>query len=81
MATPKKKVEAAPAATGKVTIADLAVTLKTEARILRAFIRSQGIKAPETKQEGFGPRAKYEWDAGSPELKKILAAWTEATKE
>lgn len=65
---------------GKVTVAVLAEQLEVDARVLRQFIRAQGFKAPEVKQEGFGPRAKYEWDADSKDLKQIVKAWEEAQK-
>lgn len=63
---------------GKITVAALAQKFEVEARVLRQFIRAQGFKAPETKQEGFGPRAKYEWEADSKELKAIITAWETA---
>ena len=57
-----------------ITIKDLAEQYELEPRQLRAFIRSLGIRAPEIKQEGFGPRAKYEWAEDSKELKQIVTA-------
>lgn len=73
----EKKTKKAAAEVEKITVADLSEQLGTDARTLRQFIRGLGLKAPEVKQEGFGPRAKYEWDADSKELKQILKAWDE----
>ncbi len=58
----------------KVTIAQLAEEFKIKPQKLRALIREAGFKAPETGVVGFGPKAKYEWDAGSDELKKVKKA-------
>lgn len=77
--TDKKTVEAKNNG-DKITVAQLAEQLEVEARVLRQFIRAQGFKAPEVKQEGFGPRAKYEWDADSKDLKAILKAWEDTQK-
>jgi hypothetical protein len=76
-AAKEKKKDAVEKASngGKITVGMLSEQLGVEPRILRQFIRAQGFKAPEVKQEGFGPRAKYEWDADSKELKTIIKAW------
>ncbi len=58
----------------KVTIAMLAEEYDMRPQKLRALIREAGFKAPATGVEGFGPKAKYEWDEGSDELKKVRKA-------
>jgi len=73
----KNKPVAAPTKAKEVTtvkIADIAAKYELEPRQLRAFIRTLGIRAPEVKQEGFGPRARYEWLSDSKELKQIIDA-------
>lgn len=64
---------------GKVTVKHLAEEFGTEGRIVRAFIRSLGMKAPEadTPEGTFGPRNKYEWDHDHKDLAKIRKAWAE----
>ena len=71
-----KKEKKATAATGTVTIKMLCEEYQVEAKDLRALIRKEGFKAPEIpRQKGeFGPRAKYEWAADSPDLAKIRKA-------
>jgi len=64
----------------KVTIAQLAEEYDVRPQKLRALIREAGFKAPATNIEGFGPKAKYEWDDGSDELKKIRKAIEAALK-
>lgn len=55
-----------------VTVADLADEFGIDGRKIRMAIRASGRKAPEVKdQEGFGPRARYEWKSNSKELKEI----------
>lgn len=78
----EKKVKAA-SDDGIVTVADLAEEFGVEARVVRAFIRSLGFKAPavEGTEGKFGPRAKYEWDADSKELAQIRKAWKEKQEE
>lgn len=58
-----------------VTIKDLCAEFEIEAKDLRALLRANGFKAPEIAREPgvFGPKAKYEWAEGSPEIKKIRA--------
>ena len=74
MATKKEK--ATTKAAGTVTIKMLCEEYQVEAKDLRALIRKEGFKAPEIpRQKGeFGPRAKYEWPADSPDLAKIRKA-------
>lgn len=57
----------------KVTIKDLCLEYGVEGKDLRALLRANGFKAPEIAREPgvFGPKAKYEWDADSADLKKI----------
>jgi len=69
----KKKTEAKV-----ITIKELAEEFGAEAKDVRAFIRSLGMKAPATGQEGFGPKAKYEWAEDSKDLAKIRKAWNES---
>ena len=73
-----KEVKEAKASGKIVTIKDLCEEYEVDPRKLRAFLRSKGFNAPEIKQEGFGPRSKYEWDEKSPELKKIRALINES---
>ena len=78
MATKKEKatLKVTTPATGTVTIKMLCEEYQVEAKDLRALIRKEGFKAPEIpRQKGeFGPRAKYEWAADSPDLAKIRKA-------
>ena len=71
-----KKEKKATVATGTVTIKMLCEEYNVEAKDLRALIRKEGFKAPEIPREKgeFGPRAKYEWAADSPDLAKIRKA-------
>jgi len=71
----------AKAETKTITVKELAEEFGVEAKDVRAFIRSLGFKAPATNQEGFGPKAKYEWEEESKELEKIRKAWKEVKKE
>ncbi len=64
---------------GKVTVTQLAEEYGMRPQKLRALIREAGFKAPATGVEGFGPKAKYEWDEGSPELAKVKKAIEAAT--
>lgn len=62
-----------------VTISDLAEEFGIEGRKVRIVIRGLGIRAPEVKdREGFGPRAKYAFEEGTDQLKKVRAALKEA---
>lgn len=84
MAKEKKEKKAkAASADGVVTVADLAEEFGVEPRVVRAFIRGLGFKAPavENTEGKFGPRAKYEWDADSKELAQIRKAWKEKEEE
>lgn len=67
------KAKATVAEAAKVTIKDLCEEYKVEAKDVRALLRANGFKAPEvTREPGvFGPKAKYEWAADSPELAKV----------
>ncbi len=71
-----KKSKEAKAETkgGKITIAQLAEEYGMRPQKLRALIREAGFKAPATGVQGFGPKAKYEWDEGSAELNKVRKA-------
>lgn len=58
-----------------VTIADLAEEYGLEGKDIRALARKIGLKAtPLEKTEGFGPKAKYQWDAESEELADLRKA-------
>ena len=62
-----------------VTVSDLAEETGMEGRKIRMVIRGLGMKAPAIEgQEGFGPRAKYEWKEGDKDLKKIRKAIEDA---
>ena len=64
-----------------ITVADLAEEYGMEGRKIRMLIRGSGRKAPAVEgQEGFGPRAKYEWKSNSKELKEVRKLITEAQK-
>lgn len=55
-----------------VNITMLSEQYGVEGKKVRQALRGAGMKAPEIKGvEGFGPRAKYEWAAGSKELKEV----------
>jgi hypothetical protein len=65
-----------------ITVKELAEEFNLEPRQLRVFLRGQGLKAPEVDNGGkFGPKAKYEWAEGSPELKTIREKIKEAMTE
>lgn len=73
----EKVVKASQENPNIVTVADLAEEFGLPASRLRAILRRAGLRAPETDVVGFGPKAKYEWAAGSKELgqvKKLLSA-------
>ena len=57
-----------------VTVKDLSTKFGIAAREVRILIRGLGFKAPTVTQDGFGPRAKYEWPTGNADLAKIEAA-------
>jgi hypothetical protein len=57
---------------GVITISDLAAQFGLEGRKLRAFLRANGYSAPKLDSQGFGPKAKYEWQEGSEEHKKVV---------
>src|SRR5690606_29729149 len=55
----------------KIRITDLAEDVGLAGRTIRQVLRKAGLKAPETGNEGFGPRARYEWTEGSEELEQV----------
>ena len=57
-----------------VTIADLAAEYELVGKEVRAVARKIGLKATPCEQEGFGPKSKYQWDAGSEELADLRKA-------
>ena len=57
-----------------VTIADLAAEYELEGKEVRAVARKIGLKATPCEQDGFGPKAKYQWDADSEELADLRKA-------
>lgn len=76
MAKAKNAKKAAAAAT--VTVKDLEQEFGLPGKVIRQVIRTKvGLRAPAIEQEGFGPRAKYEWEEGSKELAKVRAALEE----
>lgn len=83
MAKKNKPTETAtPASTEKVTLKDLEKEFGLEGRIIRAFIRKLGFKAPAVEGAvGFGPKAKYEWAADSADLATIRKAIKESITE
>lgn len=70
-------------ANDKVTIKTLSEEYGVEGSDIRALLRANGLKAPEVKREPgtFGPKAKYEWDKDSADLKKIRAIIEAAGQE
>lgn len=69
-----------------VTVKDLAEEFDLASAVVRRVLRAEGLRAPQIPDnEGkFGPRAKYEWQEGSEELKqvrKILAEYMEPSEE
>lgn len=54
-----------------VGITDLEKEFGLPGRTIRQVLRKAGLKAPETGNEGFGPRARYEWTEGSEELQHV----------
>lgn len=57
-----------------VTIADLAEEYGLEGKDIRALARKIGLKATPCEQDGFGPKAKYQWDSKSEELADLRKA-------
>lgn len=64
-----------------IRVTDLAEEFGIPPNKVRMFVRSLGLKAPETNIEGFGPKTKYEWEEGSKELKLIREAWSQYQEE
>ena len=69
-----------------VMVKDLAEEFDLTPSVIRRVLRAAGLRAPQiSDNEGkFGPRAKYEWQEGSEELKKvrkILAEYVESLEE
>ncbi len=69
-----------------VTVKDLAEEFDLASAVIRKVLRAAGLRAPQIPDnEGkFGPRAKYEWQEGSEELKtvrEILAEYVESPEE
>lgn len=69
-----------------ITVKDLAEEFDLTPSVIRRILRAAGLRAPQIPDnEGkFGPRAKYEWQEGSEELKqvrKILAEYVESLGE
>src|SRR3990167_6139629 len=48
-----------------ITVKDLEDEFNLDGKKIRGIIRSLGFKAPATKTEGFGAKAKYEWASDS----------------
>jgi len=61
----------------KIRITDLEKEFGLQARTIRQVLRKAGLKAPETGNEGFGPRARYEWTEGSEELQQVRSVLKE----
>ncbi len=69
-----------------VTVKDLAEEFGLTPSVIRRALRAAGLRAPQISDNGgkFGPRAKYEWQEGSKELKQvreILAEYVEPSEE
>ena len=69
-----------------ITVKDLEEEFNLISSVIRRILRAAGLKAtqiPDNKGK-FGPRAKYEWQEGSEELKqvrKILAEYVGSYEE
>lgn len=68
-----------------VTVRDLAEEFDLTPSVIRRALRAAGLRASQIPDnEGkFGPRAKYEWQEGSEELKtarKILGEYVESSE-
>lgn len=82
----KKKVNEVKEVIRIITVKDLAEEFGLTPSEIRRTLRAAGLRAPQIPDnEGkFGPRAKYEWQEGSEELKqvrKILAEYGEPSEE
>lgn len=69
-----------------IMVKDLAEEFDLTPSVIRRILRAAGLRAPQIPDnEGrFGPRAKYEWQEGSEELKqvrKILGEYVESSEE
>ena len=69
-----------------ITVKNLAEEFDLDSGVIRRVLRAAGLRAPQIPDnEGkFGPRAKYEWQEGSEELKtarKILGEYVEPSVE
>lgn len=69
-----------------ITVKDLAEEFDLAPAVIRRVLRAAGLRAPQIPEnEGkFGPRAKYEWEEGSEDLKevrKILSEYVGSLKE
>lgn len=69
-----------------ITVKDLVGEFDLTPSVIRRTLRSAGLRAPQITDNGgkFGPRAKYEWQEGSEELRKvrkILAEYGESPEE
>lgn len=60
-----------------VTINDLIEEYGMDGKKIRRIVRALGYKAPSTQTQGFGAKARYEFEVDSPILKKIRAALAE----
>lgn len=56
-----------------ITVKDLEEEFGLTSSVIRRILRASGLKATQIPDnEGkFGPRAKYEWQEGSEELKQV----------
>lgn len=66
-----------------ITVKNLAEEFDLTPRVIRRVLREAGLRAPQIPDnEGkFGPRAKYEWEEGSEELKKVRKILAEYVEE
>lgn len=64
----KGSVGQAVAAPVVITVKELAEEFGIDGRVARVYLRKAGLRAPAVESEGFGPRSKYQWDEGSPEI-------------
>ena len=60
-----------------VTINDLIERYGMDGKKIRRIVRNCGYKAPETHTQGFGAKARYEFDPNSKVYKDIISALDE----
>lgn len=56
-----------------ITVKDLVEEFSLPSAVIRRVLRAAGFRAPQVSENAnkFGPRAKYQWEEGSEELKEV----------